>query len=120
VQLGSDATYVGGQAFTQGHAGSPWTSYPDPGGRSADFLFQTYVKTPDLASARIVSSQVTNGLVHVRFAGTSNHPFTIDRAANSAGPWQMGYTNLTSDANGNFELLDPVSSTTAVGFYRVR
>lgn len=27
---------------------------------------------------------------------------------------------LTSDANGQFELFDPVSSTAAFGFYRVR
>ena len=120
LQVGAAATYAGGKAFTQGHVGYPWTPYPDPGGRSADFLFQTYVKTPDLPSARIVSSQVANGIVHVRFAGTSNHGFTIDRAAKSAGPWQMGYTNLTSDANGNFELFDPLNPTAVAGFYRVR
>jgi hypothetical protein len=120
LQVGSDATYAGGQAFVKGHAGYAWAPYPDPGGRTADFLFRTYVNVPDPASARIVSSQLTNGVFHVRFAGTSNHLFTIDRAGNSAGPWQMGYTNLTSDANGKFELFDLVSPIAASGFYRVR
>ena len=119
LQTGSTATYPAGQAFTKTHAGSPWTPYPDPGGGSADFLFQTYVKAAK-PSAKIISSQLTNGFVLVRFAGTSNHAFTIDRAANSAGPWQMGYTNLTSDSNGNFQLFDPVSPAAAAGFYRVR
>ncbi|HEV2211054.1 MAG TPA: hypothetical protein VG167_19960 [Verrucomicrobiae bacterium] len=124
LQAGSDATYAGGQAFVKAHAGYAWTPYPDPGGRTADFLFRTYVNTPDSASpkavARVVSSQLTNGIFHVRFAGTSDHLFTIDRAENPAGSWQMGYTNLTSDATGAFELFDPVSSTAASGFYRVR
>ena len=120
LQIGTDATYPGGQAFTQAHASFPWTLYPDPGGRSTDFLFRTYVKTPDVALARMVSSEVTNGLVHVRFQGTSNQTFTIDRAESSAGPWQIGYTNLTSHANGQFELFDPVGPGTPAGFYRVR
>jgi hypothetical protein len=119
LQVGSEATYTGGQAFVKAHAANAWAPYPDPGGRGADFLFQTYVKVPDLVSARVVGSKLTNGLLHVQFAGTTNHSFTIDRAGNSAGPWQWT-TNLTSDANGNFELLDPVSPTPTAGFYRVR
>ena len=119
LQLGSDATYAGGQAFEQPHALYPWAPYSDPGGRAADLLFRTYVQVP-IATAKIVSSEFTNGAFHVRFVGTSDHQFTIDRAATSAGPWQMGYTNLTSDANGRFELFDPVNATAGAGFYRVR
>ena len=120
LQAGADATYAGGQAFVKSHAGYPWAPYPDPGGRTADFLFRTYVDVPDPASAKMVSSQLTHGVFHVRFAGTSNHLFTIDRAGDSAGPWQLGYTNLMSDANGRFELFDPAGPTAACGFYRVR
>ncbi len=120
LQLGADAAYSGGQAFVRTHAGYPWAPYPNPGGQTADFLFRTYVKVSNVASARVVGTQLTNGVFHVRFSGTSNHLFTIDRAGNSPGTWQMGYTNLMSDANGNFELFDPVGSTAAAGFYRVR
>jgi hypothetical protein len=44
-QLGGQATYAGGQAFVRTHAASPWQPFTavDPGGRSADFLFRTYV-----------------------------------------------------------------------------
>ena len=120
LQTGSDAAYGGGQALVQSHAGYAWAPYPDPGGRTADFLFRTYVSVPDPVSARVTSLQLTNGIFHVRFMGTSNHLFTIDRAGHSAGPWQLGYTNLTSDANGRFELFDPASPTAVSGFYRVR
>jgi hypothetical protein len=119
LQLGSDATYAGGSALVKGHAGYAWAPYPDPGGRSADFLFRTYMKVPVPVSARMVSSQLTNGVLCVRFAGTSNHLFTVYRSGNSAGPWQWA-TNLTSDASGKFELFDPVSPIPAAGFYRVR
>jgi hypothetical protein len=120
LQTGSDATYGGGQGFVQQHAAYSWAPYPNPGGGTADFLFRTYVNVPDAVSAQVVSSQLTNGVFHVRFAGASNHVFTIDRAGSSAGPWQLGYTNLTSDANGSFELFDPSGPTKASGFYRVR
>jgi hypothetical protein len=44
-QIGSQATYVGGQAFARAHADIPWQPYSavDPFGRPADFLFRTYV-----------------------------------------------------------------------------
>lgn len=118
-QVGPDATYAGGQAFVKSHAGYPWTAYPNPGGGTADFLFQTYVTLP-AASATVVNSQFTNGVFHVCFTGASNHLYTIDRADSSDGPWQIGYTNLTSGANGQFDLFDPVSSTAGSGFYRAR
>ena len=119
LQAGANATYAGGQAFVQEHAGEPWIAYPNPGGGTADFLFQTYVSVR-AASASVVSSEFTNGVFHIQFLGTTNHLFTIDRAGSSAGPWQTGYTNLASDATGRFELFDPVTSTGGSGFYRVR
>lgn len=44
-QVGSQATYAGGQAFVRAHAASPWQPFTsvDPGGRPGDFLFRTYV-----------------------------------------------------------------------------
>jgi hypothetical protein len=44
-QVGSQATYQGGEAFARAHTGSPWQPYSiiDPGGRPGDFLFRTYV-----------------------------------------------------------------------------
>jgi hypothetical protein len=44
-QVGTQATYVGGQAFVRVHAGSPWQPFTviDPGGRPGDYLFRTYV-----------------------------------------------------------------------------
>jgi hypothetical protein len=41
--VGSQASYSGGDALVQPHAGQLWQPIPDPGGRDVDFLFRTYV-----------------------------------------------------------------------------
>jgi hypothetical protein len=44
-QVGTQATYAGGQAFVRPHAATPWLPFTmvDPLGRPGDFLFRTYV-----------------------------------------------------------------------------
>jgi len=76
--------------------------------------------TIGLPSVRVVGSpQLTNGVFHVLFSGASNQLYVIDRGTSVLGPWQLGYTNLTSASNGLFDLLD-ASPVLSARFYRVR
>jgi len=79
------------------------------------------VLTIGLPSVRVIGSpQLTNGVFHVLFAGASNQLYVVDRAANVLGPWQLGFTNLTSGSNGLFDLFDASSPVLSARFYRVR
>jgi len=42
------------------------------------------------------------------------------RPVKRLGPWEFGYTNLISHANGLFDLLDAASPLLSARFYRVR
>jgi hypothetical protein len=73
------------------------------------------------ASVSIVGTPVlTNGVFHVLFSGLANQDYAVDRATNILGPWELGYTNLTSDANGLFHLFDTASPSLAARYFRVR
>jgi pectate lyase len=72
-------------------------------------------------TVRVVGSpELTNGVFHVLFAGAANQTYVIDRSTNVFGPWEMSFTNLTSDSNGYFDLFDITSPAQAARFYRVR
>ena len=58
-----------------------------------------------------VSSQVTNGVFHALFSGAANQLYFVDRASNVLGPWESGFTNLTSDSNGFFHPLGDHAQT---------
>lgn len=60
------------------------------------------------------------GQVRVSFSGRANVVFQVDRARELQGPWEMGYTELKSDAAGRFDLTDPNPEKAAARFYRVR
>jgi hypothetical protein len=63
---------------------------------------------------------LTNGVFHVLFNGLANQTYAVDRGSNILGPWQLGYTNLTSDPNGLFHLFDAASPSVTTRYYRVR
>ena len=67
-----------------------------------------------------VSVSITNGILHVMFTGAPSQLYLIDRASNVPGPWELGYTNRTSDPSGRFDLYDPVSPLLSGRFYLAR
>ena len=67
-----------------------------------------------------ISSQVTNGVFHALFSGASNQLYFVDRSSNVLGPWESGFTNVTSDSSGHFHIFDPVSPALSARFYRAR
>ncbi|MBI2926259.1 MAG: hypothetical protein HYY24_11205 [Verrucomicrobia bacterium] len=76
-----------------------------------------FLKKPaTLAGAPTV---LPNGHFQVRFAGGPGASYQIDRATALSGPWEVGFTNLTADASGYFELEDPNPGTAPTRFYRV-
>ena len=60
-----------------------------------------------------------NGHFHVVFNGAANVTYRIDRSIAVGGPWQLGFTNLTANASGFFELEDPSPGSASARFYRV-
>ena len=64
-----------------------------------------------------VPAEKTNGLFHVRFAGTPAGTYTIMSAPTVNGPWNA-FTNLTLGTNGRFDLFDATVATQR--FYRAR
>src|SRR5207249_6194254 len=72
-------------------------------------------------SVNIVGSPVlTNGVFDVVFAGLPNQTYAVDRVTNLQSPWELGYTYLTADTNGVFELIDANTPPLPARFYRVR
>jgi hypothetical protein len=79
------------------------------------------VLTIGQGSVSVVGSpELTNGVFHVLFAGAPNQGYVVDRSTNVLGPWVLGYTNLTSDFQGRFELFDTAIPPQPARFYRVR
>ncbi len=52
------------------------------------------------------------------FLGVPGLTYTVDRATDLSGPWNLNFTNVTADTNGAFTIydLDPAQ----IGFYRTR
>jgi hypothetical protein len=63
---------------------------------------------------------LSNGVLRISFSSPPNLTFTVDRATNLSGPWQLGYTNLTADANGTFKLEIFADLNERSRFYRTR
>ncbi|MHB8521312.1 MAG: SGNH/GDSL hydrolase family protein [Limisphaerales bacterium] len=62
---------------------------------------------------------LSNGHFYVRFTGSAGIRYRIDRSTAVAGPWEIGFTNLTANAQGIFELEDPNSDGAPSRFYRI-
>lgn len=60
-----------------------------------------------------------NGHFHAEFTGSAGVTYQIDRATSASGPWEVGFTNLTANASGVFDLEDPNPGPTTTRFYRV-
>ncbi len=63
---------------------------------------------------------LSGGLFQASYLGNPNLTYTIDRSTNLAGPWELGYTNITADTNGLFQVIDPNNPPAAMRFYRAR
>jgi hypothetical protein len=59
------------------------------------------------------------GTFRIHFSGGAGYTYQIDRAPSMDGPWQVGFTNLTADAQGFFELEDGDTTFATRRFYRV-
>lgn len=46
--------------------------------------------------------------------------YVVDRATNLAGPWELGFTNLSASTNGLLEIIDPTTPAQPLRFYRTR
>jgi hypothetical protein len=84
-----------------------------------------------IVSVRIVSSNAiilnsvsqttkSDGSFSASFEGVPGLQYTVDRATNVEGPWEVGYTGITADANGAFEFNDPNLPPQPIRFYRTR
>jgi hypothetical protein len=61
---------------------------------------------------------ISTGVFHSPFAGNANLTYSVDRATNLAGPWELNYTNFVAGTNGLFELVDPNNPPSAQRFFR--
>jgi len=120
------ASFAGGQV-----------SYSPPPGYIGPDLFN-YVLTDSLGasatgsvSVAVVSSNaivlspagtpaLSGGLFQSAYVGVPNLIYTVDRATNLAGPWQLGFTNIMAGTNGQFQVIAPNSPPAPSMFYRAR
>ena len=59
---------------------------------------------------------LSGGLFQASYLGNPNLTYTIDRSTNLAGPWELGFTNITADTNGLFQVIDPNNPAAAMRF----
>jgi hypothetical protein len=72
--------------------------------------------TPSIAAPPVL---MPNGHFHVRYLGSPNSIYQIDRATVLTGPWEIGFMNVTADDNGVFEIDDPNPGAEPERFYRI-
>ncbi len=78
-----------------------------------------------VASNAITLLPVNQSLVdefsfHATFLGVPGLIYTVDRATNLSGPWELDFTNLTATTNGTFGFSDSNTLPATQRFYRVR
>ena len=54
------------------------------------------------------------------FLGVPGLIYTVDRATDLSGPWELGFANLTTATNGSFGFSDSNFPPVTQRFYRVR
>ncbi len=87
------------------------------GATNTGFIFVTVVSS-NASLVSLTNLVSSNGNCSATYAGVANYPYTIDRATNVAGPWTLGFTNITSDASGIFKLI--ATNSPPAGFFRAR
>jgi hypothetical protein len=117
VQPGGGPTAIDASLFADG-----W-QHANPVGN--DRLAQTWFEAiralypNDPITLRNGPTLLPNGHFYAGFAATPGATYRIDRALDPGGPWEVGVTNLTADASGYFNVVDPNPGAKSVRFYRV-
>jgi len=62
----------------------------------------------------------SDGFYSATFLGVPGLVYSLDRATDLAGPWELGFTNLAAGTNGLFGISGPILPAPAQQFYRVR
>ncbi|HMJ91177.1 MAG TPA: Ig-like domain-containing protein, partial [Candidatus Acidoferrum sp.] len=60
-----------------------------------------------------------DGHFQIGYSGVPGYPYTIERATNVLGPWQV-FTNIAADGTGLFSIDDPNTPPEPMRFYRTR
>jgi hypothetical protein len=91
----------------------------DTGGGSATGTVNVTIVASNAIVLTSTSQRIlSDGTFTAEFLGVPGLTYSIDRATNLSGPWDLNFTNLTADTNGAFTLHDP--SAAAPAFYRTR
>jgi len=78
------------------------------------------VVPPDAVTLRLIGSVLTLGSFQALLGGYPGLTYVVDRASNIAGPWELGFTNLTAGPDGRISLTVPPNPDEPVRFYRTR
>jgi len=93
----------------------------DVRGASATGIVNVQVISSNNITLNAISQGMLNdGSFSADFQGVAGLQYTVDRATNIEGPWEVNYTNLTADSNGFFQLNDPNLPPVELRFYRTR
>jgi pectate lyase len=114
---GSSITYSPGALFV----GPDLASYTltDARGASAVGTVSVTVISSTAITLNLTAPPVlSNGVFRASYSGVPLLTYSIDRATDLPGPWTLGYTNLTADTNGLFELIDTDGTPATQRFYR--
>jgi hypothetical protein len=90
------------------------------GGSATGTVSVTVVASNAIVLTPISQALLSNGTFTADFMGVAGLTYSVDRATNIDGPWDLGFTNLTADTNGVFSLHDPNPPAAEQRFYRAR
>ena len=104
------AGYVGADLFT-------YTLGDARDGRATGNIFVT-VGATNFISVASPAALLPNGHFQVGYSGVAGYLYTVERATNILGPWQV-FTNIAADVNGLFQIDDANTPPEPMRFYRV-
>jgi hypothetical protein len=105
------ATFTGADTFSYRLA--------DARGGSATSTVNVTVGATNFLSISTPPALLPNGHFGVSYSGVARYPYTVERAPNVTGPWQV-FTNIAADVNGAFTVDDPNDPPLPMRFYRTR
>jgi hypothetical protein len=120
------ATFDGSQIIytpPPGYTGPDLLTYTlsdDRGGSSSGNVSINVVLPALIASTtHSLAISVISGSLHASFSGVPNLTYSIDRATDLLGPWEVPYTNVTAGTNGVLDFVDPDTTPSSRRFYRL-
>lgn len=99
-----------------------WTyQLTDTRGASSNGVMNVTVVSSNAITLTSVSQSVLpDGSFSAAFSGVPGLQYTVDRATNVTGPWELGYTNVVAAPNGAMQFIDPNTPAPPQRFYRTR